>query len=472
MGIDTGNQTTTRYEDRGDAYFESDICIIGLGYVGLRLAMAFDAADYSVEGYDVDSEKIAKLRDGVDPTGEVSRDVLEERDVRFTDEPNCIGRCEYVVIAVPTPIDDSNTPDMSIVRAAGRTVGEYLSAGTTVVLESTVSPGTTRGELIPELEASSGMVAGEDFSVGYSPERIVPGDDSRSLRDIVKIVSAQDRKTLADLQELYGTIVDAGIHPAPTIEVAEAAKCLENTQRDLNIALVNEFALACRQTDVDVEPEAVIEAAGTKWNFQEYQPGLVGGHCLPVDPYFLIHSFETGGFNPSLIRTGRTVNEAVPEYVAEMTVDALAQRTRTLVRGKTDGGTDSRLGEETTTRGSDDRDRVLVGGLAYKPNTSDVRSSAVGEVIEHLRGDGREIVGADPRCDSATIEREFDVPVQEGFSVSGFDAFVVATPHDELRDLDLERISREMNDRPVLVDVKGAFDAGTARDAGFIYRRL
>lgn len=482
----------TRGRKRGQSNESDSICIIGLGYVGLRLATAFDSTDYSVEGYDIDSERVASLRDGRDPTGEIRSRVLEEGDVTFTDDPDCIGGCEYVVVAVPTPVTDSKTPDTSMVRDAGRTVGEHLSRGATVVLESTVYPGATREVLIPALEAGSGMVAGEDFSVGYSPERVVPGEDSRDLGEIVKIISAQDAETLDDLRELYGSVVDAGLHEAPTMETAEAAKCLENTQRDLNIGLVNEFAVACRRTDVNADPEDVLAAAGTKWNFHDYRPGLVGGHCLPVDPYFLVYAFEEQGFSPSLIRTARSVNEGVAEYVAETTVEALKQRPRTVAPGTTDqrtgraggkaGRTDStdrsdmtEIGADRTDGGTDSSSssgRVLVAGLAYKPNTSDVRSSSVGAVVDRLRERGVEVVGADPRCDADTASRAFDIPVQEDLSVGGFDALVVPTPHDELRDLDLERVGAEMNDSPLLVDVKGAFDGDAAREAGFVYRRL
>ncbi|RQH01253.1 nucleotide sugar dehydrogenase [Natrarchaeobius oligotrophus] len=425
---------------------DASICVVGLGYVGLPLAYEFSRIGHDVDGYDVDPGKIDALENGVDPTGDVGDEAIERCSIEFSSDPSVISNAEYVIVAVPTPVDDLEKPNLELVDSAGRTVGEHIEAGATAVLESTVYPGATREVFVPAIEDASGLTAGEEIGVGYSPERMVPGDDEHGLENVVKIVSAMTDETLEDVAALYESVVDAGVHRAPTIETAEAAKCVENTQRDLNIALVNELAVAC--THLGLDTREVLEAAGTKWNFHEYRPGLVGGHCIPVDPFYLIYESERNDFSPELIRKAREVNEYVPDHVADMTVRALNE-TGNVLRDS----------------------RVLVLGLTYKPNVADIRTSKIGNVIEALREYDVSVVGFDPHADPELVRAEFGIDVQTDLSASGIDAIVIGTVHDEFYGLSLGDLAYEMNDDPVLVDVDGAFEA-EANENGFVYRRL
>ena len=278
--------TAQAVESRRDGE-TATVCVVGLGYVGLPLAVAFDQAGHTVRGYDISPSTIEQLQQGEDPTGDVGDPAVDESDIGFDTDSAVIEGADVVVVTVPTPISDENDPNLDFVEAASKTVGEHLSPGGTVVLESTVFPGATREVVVPAIEEASGFRLGEEFTVGYSPERLVPGDDAHSLENVVKIVSASDDETLAELVQLYESIVDVGVHEAPSLAVAEAAKCIENVQRDVNIALINELSVACDRLGID--SNAVLEAAGTKWNFHDYRPGLVGGHCIPVDPFFFIY---------------------------------------------------------------------------------------------------------------------------------------------------------------------------------------
>ncbi|AGB38726.1 nucleotide sugar dehydrogenase [Natronococcus occultus] len=423
----------------------ASVCVVGLGYVGLPLAAAFDAAGNDVTGFDVDPDKVDTLESGVDPTGDVGDSAIAEGDIEYTTDSSAIANAEFVIVAVPTPVDDNEKPNLGIVEGAATSVGENMTEGTTVVLESTVYPGATREVFVPALEEASGLTAGEEFGVGYSPERMVPGDTEHGLANVVKIVSALTDETRDDLAELYGTVVDAGLHEAPTIETAEAAKCVENTQRDVNIALMNELAMVCDELGVDTE--AVLEAAGTKWNFHDYQPGLVGGHCIPVDPFYLLYQSERKGYDPELIRTSREVNESVPDHIAEMTIRALNDSGKVLK--------DS---------------RVLVAGLAYKPDVDDIRTSKIDNVIQELRSYGIEVVGFDPHAEPDATREMFDIDIQDAFDVTDFDGIVIGTPHSEFQSLSPATLADQMADEPVMIDVDGLFEDGAA-DL-FTYRRL
>ena len=454
------------------------LSIVGMGYVGLPLALAFDAEGHDVVGFDTNEQKIDRFRDGEDPTDEVAADAVAGSDIRFTTSASETESSDYYVITVPTPIDRAGKPDLSYVEAAGETVGERLTDESIVVLESTVYPGATREVLIPVLEAVSGLSVGEDFSVGYSPERLVPGNAEKGLADIVKIVSGYDDHALERLCTLYGDIVDAGLHRAPTMETAEAAKCLENTQRDVNIALMNEFAFGCRQLDLPIDARDVIDAAATKWNFHEYHPGSVGGHCIPVDPNYLIWKFEQSGFDSALMRTARTVNNEFADQMVATTVDALALRARILDRAveavNADGGQVARErgGDgETLLEAADGTPRLLVLGLTYKPNTTDVRSPVLKNALELLQ-ETADVVGVDPHVPDEKVRRVFEVPVQDELAVEGFDGLLLATPHDRFTTLDLAALGDNMNELPVLVDVTGTYDDDEATEHGFIYRGL
>ena len=409
------------------------ICVVGLGYVGLPLAVAFDEAGHEVIGFDIDRDKIEQLRGGTDPTDDIGAERIATSSIEFTDDETAIERAEYVIVTVPTPVDDLKNPNLEYIEASGELIGRQMQAGATVVLESTVYPGATQEILVPELEAASGLTAGEEFSVGYSPERLVPGDDEHGLANVVKIVSGGDDGVAADLEQLYETVVDAGIHRAPSIEIAEAAKCLENIQRDLNIALVNELAIACNALGLDTHD--VLDAAGTKWNFHEYRPGLVGGHCIPVDPFFMIYESKRNGFTPQLIEQAREVNEYMPQHVGEETLRLL-----------------------TATGKAPSKSTVLVAGLTYKPNVEDIRTSAVDGVIQKLASFDVDVVGYDPRADTDACRAEFDVPMQETLSFDGVDALVLAAAHDELLAVDYEDAAGEMAPNPGLVDVHGRLD--------------
>jgi len=423
------------------------VCVLGLGYVGLPLGLAFDSEGFDVLGYDVDEEWVSVLDGGDDPTGDHGTAAIRDSDIEFTTDSLVIERADYVVITVPTPVDDLGNPDLSFVENAGRTVGEHLSEGTTVVLESTVYPGVTREVLVPAIEDRSGLRVGEGFSVGYSPERLSPGEEGRGLRDVTKIVSGGRKDTLRDLAALYETVVEAGVYRAPSIETAEAAKVIENVQRDLNIALVNELALMCDHLELDTDE--VLAAAESKWNFHGYAPGLVGGHCIPVDPMYLAHGSERAGFTPDLILTGREVNEYMPKHTAEMLLRALNDSGKVLSES-----------------------RVVVLGLAYKPNVGDIRTSEVQGVVAELERYDVTVVGHDPHADDDAVREQFDIPTCETPDYDGADGVLLATPHDEYRDLDLDAVATALDDDPVLVDLMGVYSREEAGDAGLRYRKL
>ncbi|RMG98986.1 MAG: nucleotide sugar dehydrogenase, partial [Candidatus Dadabacteria bacterium] len=349
------------------------MAVVGLGYVGLPLAVAFGRKVPTL-GFDVSEAKVAALRRGVDPTGELSADDLASTRIEYTTNPGDLRRASFVVVAVPTPIDRHKKPDLGPIVAASRSIGQNLTPGTVVVYESTVYPGVTEEVCVPVLERESGLACGRDFKVGYSPERINPGDKEHTLERIVKVVAGQDAETLEVVARVYETVVEAGVHRAPTIKTAEAAKVIENTQRDLNIALMNELSVIFNR--MGIETRAVLEAAGTKWNFLRFTPGLVGGHCIGVDPYYLTYKAEELGYKPQVILAGRAINDGMGKYVAESTVKGLIRCGRAV-------------------QGS----RVLVLGLTFKENVSDLRNSRVADVIAELRDYGVEVLAHDPLAD-------------------------------------------------------------------------
>ncbi|MFC5367604.1 nucleotide sugar dehydrogenase [Salinirubrum litoreum] len=424
------------------------VCVVGLGYVGLPLAVQFDRAGKAVVGFDVDEAKVDGFTDGVDPTDEVGDEAVATSSVQFTTDPTLVGDADYVVVTVPTPVDSSQTPDLGFVESAAETVGRHMRPGTTVVLESTVYPGATEQVLVPALERESGLTRGEDFSVGYSPERASPGDTGRGVRDVVKVVGADTESVREDLADLYGSIVDAGIHRAPDTATAEASKVVENVQRDINIALVNELAIACDHMDLDTD--AVLEAAGTKWNFHDgYSPGLVGGHCIPVDPFYLTYQSKQDGFSPKLVLQAREVNEYVPVHAARQAVKALNDSGRVL--------RDSHL---------------LVLGLSYKPGVGDIRSSEVDALVEELREYGIDCTGHDPHAPDEACAEVFDVPVTDDPDFADYDGVVVATAHEEYRDIDLAAVADDLGPDPVVLDVGDVFDTDRAESLGYHYREL
>jgi UDP-N-acetyl-D-galactosamine dehydrogenase len=457
----------------------SRVAVIGLGYVGLPLAVAFDGAGHTVTAFDIDAEKVATLRAGGDPTGDTGADAIAESDIEFTTDPTTLSTADYVIVTVPTPVDDTGNPDLGYVESAGRTAGRHISPGTTVVLESTVYPGATREVLTPAIETESGFTVGEEFEVGYSPERLSPGIGGRKLHEVVKVVSGRTDAVTERLADLYGDIIDAGVHTAPSIESAEAAKCVENIQRDVNIALMNELSAALSALDIDTR--GVLEAAGTKWNFQPYEPGLVGGHCIPIDPYYLIYRARQANYEPELMSTARRVNDDVPSRVCDLVDDAFAARAevreRVPVASETAEGTlvgDGELGtrftgeREETTEGP----RLLVLGLTYKPGSADVRSAVLERLVRQLESRGYRLAGYDPHGDDRALSQVFEIDLLDELEPAGFDGVVIPTSHPEFHHLEPATLVGAMNDHPVVVDVDWTFETGAFDDLPAIYRKL
>jgi UDP-N-acetyl-D-galactosamine dehydrogenase len=405
------------------------VCIVGLGYVGQPLAEAFSKR-LRVIGFDVDADKIETLREN-------------NRTILFTADPSLIKRADFVIIAVPTPVTKSKEPDLSYVTSAAKTVGKNLKRGSVVVLESTVYPGVTEEIVKPLLEAESGLRCGIDFKIGYSPERINPGDAEHSLEKITKIVAAMDEETTEMLAVLYGKITT--VYRAKDIRTAEVAKVIENIQRDLNIALMNELALIFHRMGLDTK--SALEAAGTKWNFQRYSPGLVGGHCIPVDPFYLVYKAKELGYHPQVILAGRAINDYMPKHVALMAI-----------KGLNDVG--------KVIKGSN----VFIFGLTYKENVPDTRESPVKEMVKELKEFGIEVHGYDPLLSREEIEK-FGVKALDNPDVKA-DCVIMAVAHDEFCTMNLEDLTRMMNDKPVLIDVRGMLDEEEAKRSGFYYRRL
>ncbi len=411
------------------------VCVVGLGYVGLPLAVAF-AKHLRTIGYDVSEERVQELKQGYDRNGETPESELHQPNLILTTDPTLIREADFVIITVPTPVDKAKRPDLRPMLNASRTVGQNLKRGAVVVYESTVYPGCTEEDCVPVLEQESGLRCGVDFKVGYSPERINPGDPEHTLETIVKVVAGQDPETTERLAQLYGLVVRAGIHKAPNIRTAEAAKVIENTQRDLNIALMNELAMLFHQMGLNTRE--VLAAARTKWNFLPFEPGLVGGHCIPVDPYYLTHKAQEIGYHPEVILAGRRTNDQMGIYVAKETVKLLIHAGRP-VRGA----------------------KVLVLGLAFKENVPDVRDTRVKELIAELQSFGCEVDVCDPlvvendrkRLHYSWVENPFHE--RKGY----YDAVVLAVPHRQFREHPLEDYLALCSEEapPVLVDVRGVY---------------
>ncbi|WP_303238287.1 nucleotide sugar dehydrogenase [uncultured Bilophila sp.] len=430
---------------------ESAVAVVGLGYVGLPLAVAF-ARHFKVIGFDLNDRRVRELASGLDRTGEVTSEALKGCSARFTSDPAALREARAVIVAVPTPIDEHRNPDLSPVEGASRTVGRNLSEGTVVVYESTVYPGVTEEICLPILEAESGLRCGIGFTMGYSPERINPGDKVHTLETIKKIVSGSDASTLDLLAELYGTVVKAGIHRAPSIKVAEAAKVIENTQRDLNIALMNELSIIFDRLGIDTLD--VLEAAGTKWNFLPFRPGLVGGHCIGVDPYYLTFKAEELGCHPQVILAGRRINDEMGKHVAETCVKLLIRQGR-LVNAA----------------------RVGVLGFTFKENVPDLRNTRVIDVIRELREYGVEVLVHDPLADADEVRREYGLSFASLEALTELDALIVTVPHRAYAEqgvLALPALHARFADpdKALLLDVKGHFSPAAVDAEGMAYWRL
>jgi UDP-N-acetyl-D-galactosamine dehydrogenase len=410
------------------------IAIVGLGYVGLPIAVAF-GKHAPVIGFDINKAKIEELRNGVDRTGEVSRQDLKRSRVQYTSDPTDLKTADFIIVAVPTPINEALQPDLTALQKASELIGSNLSPGTIVVYESTVYPGATEEVCLPILEKVSGLKCGLDFKIGYSPERINPGDKEHTLEKIVKVVSAQDGESLDIVAQTYGKVVKAGIHRAPSIKVAEAAKVIENTQRDLNIALMNELALIFHRLGVDTK--SVLEAAGTKWNFLKFSPGLVGGHCIGVDPYYLTTKAESVGYHPEVILAGRRINNSMGKFVAEHTMKLLSQL-------------DCPVGNL----------KVAVLGLTFKENVPDLRNSRVPDIINELREYGLQVSVHDPLAEPEEAVAEYGLRLLSWDHVKQVDGIVLAVPHRHYMQMDVQELLKPLRRQrnSVVVDVKGVLN--------------
>lgn len=407
---------------------ETRIAVLGLGYVGLPLAVEFGKTR-DVIGYDINERRVAALRGGHDSTLEVSDEELRAASVQFTNEESDLADANLYIVTTPTPVNAHKQPDLGAVLSATRAIGRHLSRGDVVIFESTVYPGATEEECVPVLEATSGLVFNVDFTVGYSPERINPGDKEHRVSNIMKVTAGSTPEAAAFVDSLYRSIVTVGTHLAPSIKVAEAAKVIENTQRDVNIALINELAILFNRLDIDTED--VLLAAGSKWNFLPFRPGLVGGHCIGVDPYYLTHKAQSVGYHPEIILAGRRLNDSMGAYVASQ-----------LVKRMTKDG--------IAMRGA----RVLVLGLTFKENTPDLRNSRVIDIIDELRDYGIEVDVNDPWADPAQARAEYDLDLVENPAVGAYDAIVLAVAHRQFRDLGATALRSYGRDTHVLYDLK------------------
>ncbi|MFS0637359.1 nucleotide sugar dehydrogenase [Mesobacillus foraminis] len=423
------------------------IAIIGLGYVGLPLAVSF-AKVANVVGFDISKDKVQQYINGIDVTKEVGNEVLRETTVEFTSEEMFLRDCKFHVVSVPTPINHDKTPNLGPVKGASMTVGRNLTKGSIVVFESTVFPGVTEDVCIPILEEESGLKCGIDFKVGYSPERINPGDKIHRLETIVKVVSGMDQDSLDEIAKVYELVIEAGVHRAESIKVAEAAKVIENSQRDINIAFMNELSIIFNRMGIDTK--AVLEAARTKWNFLNFSPGLVGGHCIGVDPYYLTYKAEEIGYHSQIILSGRKINDDMGKYVAENTVKNLIKADKQIKGAK-----------------------VAIFGVTFKENCPDVRNTKVVDIINELEEYGIDIKVVDPLADKEDLWREYRINPYNIEEVTEMDALIFAVPHEEFKSISLDEIKNMyLNNKPVLIDVKGMFNREKAEEMNYLYWRL
>lgn len=423
------------------------VAVVGLGYVGLPLAVEFGKKVRTI-GFDLSASKIENYKQFIDPTGEVSTEQLKSASqLEVTTDPAMLAEADYVVVAVPTPVDIAHNPDFTPLIGASTTVGKHMKKGAIIVFESTVYPGATEEVCIPLLEKHSGLKWKDDFHVGFSPERINPGDKEHTLTTILKVVSGDDEESLEKIAQLYESVVTAGVHRASSIKVAEAAKVIENTQRDLNIALMNELAIIFDKIGIDTLE--VLKAAGTKWNFLPFRPGLVGGHCIGVDPYYLTHKAEMVGYHPQVILAGRRINDGMAKFVAEKTVKSM-------------------ISSGFQVKGA----KVNVIGLTFKENCPDLRNSKVADIVHELQSYGVDVHVYDPLAESAEAEHEYGIKLESWDSLPKADALIAAVPHKEVLALSLSDFQAKLNVGGCFIDVKSQFDEAALREAGYCVWRL
>ena len=426
---------------------QEKLSLVGLGYVGMPIAVAF-SRKIDVIGFDLNEHKIAQYQSGVDPTREVGDEAIAACGVEFTCDESRLKEAKFHIVAVPTPVNPDHTPDLTPVEGASRVLGRNLTKGSIVVFESTVYPGVTEDVCVPILERESGLICGVDFKIGYSPERINPGDKVHRLETITKIVSGMDAETLDEVAKVYELVVTAGVHRADSIRVAEAAKVIENSQRDINIAFMNELSIIFNKMGIDTK--AVLEAAGTKWNFLKFSPGLVGGHCIGVDPYYLTYKAEQLGYHSQIILSGRRINDDMGKYVAESLVKNLI-RANIPVKGA----------------------KVAILGFTFKENCPDTRNTKVIEIVHELQEYGIQPLITDPVADRAEAEREYGITFVEESAIRDMDAVILAVSHTAYDGITMEQTDRLYGGRKkVLVDIKGVLDRKEYEAAGYLYWRL
>lgn len=420
---------------------EKSLSVTGLGYVGLPLALEF-ARHFHVIGFDVNQKRVEMMREGNDPSRELDKEDFQNVDIHFTSDPEDLKKASFHIIAVPTDIDDHKVPDLKPLIKASESVGRALKEGDYVVYESTVYPGCTEEDCVPELEAASGLTGGIDFKYGYSPERIVPGDKVRTLTQILKIISGNDKEATEEIAKVYGEIIKAGLHLTSSVKVAEAAKVIENTQRDINISLINELAIIFDKMGIDTRE--VLEAAGTKWNFHKYYPGLVGGHCISVDPFYLMHKSRELGYEPQVIAAGRRINDMMPHFIAKKVVRSLIED------GKNPGEC-----------------RVLVMGITFKEDVADIRNSKVVDLIKELEDYSVGVETIDPYASVEEVKKKYGIDLVSE-PLGPYDAIIVAVGHSEFKALTEQDIMAISGKSLILFDIKGVMDF---KDLPY-YRRL
>ena len=426
---------------------EEKISLVGLGYVGMPIAVAF-AKKVDVIGYDLNEKKIEVYKSGIDPTNEVGDEVIKSTTVEFTSDETKLKEAKFHIVAVPTPVNDDHTPDLTPVEGASRIVGRNLTKGSIVVYESTVYPGVTEDICIPILEKESGLKCGVDFKVGYSPERINPGDKVHRLETIVKIVSGMDEESLEEIAKVYELVVEAGVHRASCIKVAEAAKVIENSQRDINIAFMNELSIIFNKMGIDTK--SVLEAAGTKWNFLKFFPGLVGGHCIGVDPYYLTYKAEMMGYHSQIILAGRRINDDMGKYVAENIVKNLIKADKAVKNAK-----------------------VAILGFTFKENCPDTRNTRIIDIVNELKEYGITPVIADPEADAQEAKHLYGIDFVDMNTIKNMDAVVLAVAHNCFKEISLSDMDKLYGaGKKVLLDIKGLLNRSEYEKAGYIYWRL
>lgn len=438
---------------------EEKISVIGLGYVGLPLAVSFSRV-VDVIGFDIAKDKVKGYINGIDVTKEVGNHALKETTILFTSNEEDLRKAKFHIVAVPTPINNDKTPNLNPVIGASKTVGKNMTKGSIVVYESTVYPGVTEDICVPILEKESGLKYGVDFKVGYSPERINPGDKVHRLETITKVVSGMDEESLNIIANLYELVVQAGVHKAESIKVAEAAKVIENSQRDINIAFMNELSIIFNKLGIDTA--SVLKAARTKWNFLNFTPGLVGGHCIGVDPYYLTYKAEETGYHSQIILAGRKINDNMGKYVAENTVKLMIKANKQI-------------------KGS----KVTIFGLTFKENCPDVRNTKVIDIINELREYGINTISHDPQADKQEVFDVYGIELKEMEDIKDVDVVILAVPHEEYKELSLEKIgtfyndnyahingNNDTDDKKIFIDIKGMFDRNEAEKMNYLYWRL